>query len=138
MLRLLIPKGLYLIYVRRPGERTVIPLQPLTTWTVSSMTHHNAPLHTHLLHQIIQRLTGVHPCHHPNTALVRIHPHHHPSIAVCCHRHMNAPALRPPPSPQPSNRCSSGSVQDEELTPPPATPSLKCVRRGRRATRRKR
>ncbi|KAJ8588658.1 hypothetical protein M405DRAFT_901810 [Rhizopogon salebrosus TDB-379] len=45
---------------------------------------------------------------------------------------------RPPPSPQPSNRCSSGSVQDEELTPLPATPSPKHVRRGRGATRRKR
>ncbi|KAJ8593126.1 hypothetical protein M405DRAFT_931064 [Rhizopogon salebrosus TDB-379] len=57
----------------------------------------------------------------------------HRSLSPPPHEHS-----RPPPSPQPSNRCSSGSARDEALTPPPAAPSPKCVRRGRGATRRKR
>ncbi|KAJ8583508.1 hypothetical protein M405DRAFT_884803 [Rhizopogon salebrosus TDB-379] len=95
---------------------------------------------TRLLEEIIQRRTGVCPRHHPDVALVKIHPHHHPNIAlvaVCRQRRLHERS-RSPRLPQPSNRCSSGSVQDEESTPPPATPSPKRVRRGRGATRRKR
>jgi hypothetical protein len=136
-LRLLIPKGLHLIYVGHPGERTVIPPQHLTKWTVSSMTRRNPPAHSSpppehsMAHRSPPSPESEHrprPCSPP------------PECRPC--RSLSPPLherSRPPLSAVTSTlKPTSGSVQDEELTPPPATPSPKRVRRGRGATRRKR